>query len=259
MAKDYAKDVEQIEAMLDISSARVQQNVKVVTPDDFDGRDVMLHISSNTNIRKFIPSLTLRGSPQENRDITRVCVGPTLLGCMIGYAQMWDDVHGKASDGKEDNNGYKGGWKIYALPFKACLKPNTKMVYDVKYSDEHWLVTYNEETKEYIPQSAGRFFWSQITVIPRAKKYVTGDCVMLVEITLDEGIMLGKKVKLEKGYWKLEGPVPEAVESWKDDEEYTVTSISKAAFDSAKKIHADLLSHREVPKDIKRPNFLDWV
>lgn len=242
--KDYSVDREALETLLDISSARVQQNVKIVTPDEI-GQDFMLHISTNTDIRKFIPQLTLRGAPSENRDITRVCVGPSLLGCMIGYAQMSNDVQEKASNAKDEHNGYKGGWKIYALPFKAALKPNPKMVWDQRMSDEHWMVTYSEDTKEFRPVNAGRFFWKSLTLYTRSKTHVAGECVMYAEITMDGGIMLGANKRLAKGYWKIAGPVPENVATWKDDDAYEVTAISKQDYEQCKKLSADLLSYSD--------------
>lgn len=258
MVDKYKKDAQELEELLDITSTRVQQNVKIVTPEDYDDYPYMLHISTDTKIRKFIPSMTLRGSPTENRDITRVYVAPTLLGCMIGYAGIFDDVMGKASDGKEDNSGYKGGWMIYALPYSAALKPNTKLVYDFKYSDEHWLVTYNETTREFVPKPAGKFFVQAITLVPRNKKLPKPFMTFYVEITLDEGMPFGKKRQLEKGCWKIEGVDPDFVESWRDDElEYTFTSIPKAEFESAKRASADLLSHTDALP--ARPASLNWA
>lgn len=248
-----ANDRKLLEEMLDHMSTRVQQNTEVVTPKEV-GSDFFLHISSNPNIRKFVPQLTLRGSPMENRDVTRVYVAPTLLGCFIGYAMAEFEFLEKTSD-NNDEEGYRGGWKIYALPFGAALKPNTKMVQDQKASDEHWLVTYSPATKEFIPETAGRVFYQKMELISRSKNIPQAWITMYVEVVLDEGIQFSKNIKLEKGCYRIEGPEQRHVKSWSDDKEFKAVSISKGEYQAAKNQSAALLSHKELEN---KPAWINW-
>lgn len=248
-----ANERKKLEDHLEHCSARVQRNTQVVTPEDlveklgdaggnYDG-SFQLHISTNTNIRKFIPQLTLRGSPQECRDITRVYVAPTLLGCMLGYGAVEGDFFEYASDASEKD--YKGGYKIYALPCQASLKPNKSMVYDQSNTDEHWMVSYSPETREFIPVTAGRFFCSEMTFSSRTKKLPEGRLTMLVEIVMDGGLWFSKNIFLKKGYWKIQGTVNQNTESWKHDQDFTVESITKGDYMGEKLQRAALLSHEE--------------
>lgn len=244
-------DREQLEKHLDHCSVRVQRNTTVVTPEDlrkslgfekegYTGQH-MLHISTNTNIRKFIPSLTLRGAPTECRDITRVYVAPHLLGCMLGYAAVETDFFEYASDGEEKD--YKGGYKIYALPFSAALKPNKSMVPDQAATDEHWMVSYSPATVEYTPVTAGRFFCSNLQYFARSKKDPAGRLTLFVEVVLDEGIPFSKNFYLKKGYWKIEGTVNKNTEGWRHDQDFTVEPITKGEYMGEKVEKAALLSY----------------
>lgn len=232
-------------------SPRVQRNTEVVTSEDlvdllgdaggaYDG-GFQLHISKNTNIRKFIPQLTLRGSPDECRDITRVYVAPTLLGCILGYAVTENDFFALKSDGKEED--YKGGYKIYALPVKASLRPNKSMVPDVQGTDEHWMVSYSPETTEFIPESAGRFFVSAVEYEARSKNKPAGRMTLYVEITKPEGLWFSKNIYLAKGYWTIKGTVDRNTESWRHDKDFTVNQITRGDYMGEKVLKAALLSH----------------
>jgi hypothetical protein len=219
---------------------------------DYSG-EYFLHISTNTDIRKFVPRLTLRGSELENRDITRIYVAPTLLGCLIGYASAENDFMSLESDGKEKD--WKGGYKIYELPFKAALKPNTAMVHDQLASDEHWMVTYSPDTIDYVPKTAGRIFFDSVSYKARSKKRPHGEAVWFVEVTKDEGIPFGKKHFLAKGYWRVEGPVTMNATGWKQDGEFTVTKIQKSEYGNTKELRATLLSYQETNNP---PAYKDW-
>jgi len=235
-----ANDRDKLEKHLEHCSARVQKNTTVVTPEEV-GIDYFIHISTNTNIRKFIPQLTLRGAPSECRDITRVYVAPTLLGCILGYAATESDFFEYASDGEEKD--YKGGYKIYALPFGAALKPNKSMVHDQAASDEHWMVSYSPETTEFIPETAGRFFCVSLQYVARSRKTPQGRMTFYAEIVKEGGIRFSKNIHLDKGYWKIEGPVDQNTESWKHDQEFTAVSITKGEYMGEKVLRAAMLSH----------------
>jgi len=248
-----ATERDKIEKHLAHCSARVQRNTQVVLPEDlvaqmgdagglYDGGH-LLHISKDTNIRKFIPQLTLRGAPDECRDITRVYVAPHLLGCILGYAATENDFFAYASDNKEDN--YKGGYKIYALPCQASLKPNKSMVPDGPATDEHWMISYSPETTEFIPETAGRFFCASVQYEARSKNKPAGRMTLYVEIVKPEGLWFSKNLYLEKGYWKITGTVDRNTESWRHDKDFTLVGISRGDYMAEKGLKAALLSHTD--------------
>lgn len=245
-------DKKEIEEMLNLFE-KVKRNAKIVTAQEL-GQDYVLHISMNTNIRKFVPFISHRQIKGEDRTMARVCVCPTLLGAIMGHSGVdlaffrnIPDGKGMDDAGTQNNGGYRGGFKIYALPFKVGIKPNESIVPESKLSDEHWLVTYNDETKEYIPQAAGKIFYTQLVFRSSNDNYPKGDGTLYVEVTRDGGIAFSKSIHLTKGYWKIEGPTYDTVVSWKDDKMYSVKEISKTEYMSAKSAHADLLSYEETP------------
>lgn len=258
-----SRDKKELEEHLDRCSTAVQRNTVVVTPEDlvaalspvdkaYDG-SYHLHISTNTEIKQFVPRLTLRGDPSENRDITRIYVAPTLLGCIIGYANMENDFMSYRADGKESD--YKGGYKIYELPCQASLKPNKRMVLDQDASDEHWMVTYSPETITYTPKNAGRFYIEEMHYTGRTGKLPAGEITIMVEVKKEEGFPFSKNHYLKKGFYRITGPVARNTQSWKHDRAFMVEEISRSDFTTNKGLRAALLSHQE-PNDV--PAYAQW-
>jgi hypothetical protein len=231
---------------LDHSVDKVKNNVRVVTPEEV-GQNFFLHISTNTGIRKFVPTIGHRQADSENRTIPRICVAPSILGCLIGYSAIEYDFLSNQDD-------WKGGWKIYALPFEAALKPTSKLVYDSRHSDEHWLVAFNKETAEYIPETAGRIFYRSISYVARSGKVPAGEGTLYIEITKPEGFPFSKQYFLTKGYWKIEGPCPDYVRNWEDDKLFKVTELSQSEFRAVKNESAALLGMTD-----KIPTWVKWA
>ncbi len=192
-------------------------------------------------------------APSEDRTIPRVCVAPSLLGCLVGYAESESNFLNMSSTGTKEDDGYKGGWKIYAIPFKAALKPNARLVYDAKHSDEVWLVSYNEQNVEYKPESAGKMFYHAITFYPRSANTPIKEGTLYIEITKSEGIRFSPRFFLTKGYWCIEGPTAQHSSLAYSDKDFTVTEINKAKYQSAKDQAAALLGHEE-----PLPPYLKW-
>lgn len=232
--------IEQLTQWLETVPEKVRRNVNVVGPDDVK-LDYFLHISTNTAIKKFIPLIGRRQAISEDRTVPRITVATSLLGCFIGYAKADFDFKSYASNGTSENAYYKGGWKIYALPFEAALKPSARLVFDAKKSDEHWLVSYSRETNEYPSAEAGKMFYRSLRLISRSGEDPDGEMELYAEITKEEGIRFSKNHYLNPGYYRIVGPVQQNVQDWTDDEDYIVTPIEKTEYFSAKNASADLL------------------
>lgn len=247
------KAAQELDDWLNTASEKVQRNVKIVTPDDL-GQDCLLHVSVNTNIREFIPFIGKRQSPQEDRTVPRICVCPTLLGCFIGYGDA-ETTFLDIAPGSPTNVGavYKGGWKIYALPFKAALKPSGKLVWDGKHSDEHWLVPYSKDTAVYKGEAAGKAFCHAITLVGRADKIPSGEIILYVEVARDKGIQFSKQHLLTKGCWRITGPLFRNTASPADDKQHVIEEISKSDYSAAKNQTAALLGITDPV-----PAYLSW-
>lgn len=239
---------ELMEAWLVNQAEQVQRNVEIVTPEtaafgEYDGSH-MLHISTNTSLRKFVPVIGRRQAKEEDRTVPRICVCPTLLGCFVGYVKAIWDVENLVADGtKEDNNeSYKGGWYIYAFEHDASLLPNKKMVPDVKRSDERWLTLFSPEHTEYKPEVAGKVFYHRIIQQPNNDRLPYSHVEMFVEVRRAGGIAFSKNHYLKPGFYMIDGPAPASTIAWDSDKQFTVKSIDRETFFSYKKVSADMLS-----------------
>ena len=242
---------------LDTLSEKVKRNVAVVTPETL-GINYFLHISSNTNIKEFIPQIGTKQAPSEDRTVARVTVAPSILGCLIGHACSDYEFlelksNGVADPKKDIRTPYKGGYKIYSLPFKVALKPTKNLVYDSKVSDEHWLIAYNKESANIIPESAGKMFYRSIRYVGTSNNTPRADVTIYVEVTKEGGIAFSKKHYLTKGYWVIEGPIFQQVEKWTDDSSFTSKEITASEYKAIKEESAALLS-----VDDKLPAFMCW-
>lgn len=242
-----------LEDYLEQLSDKVQRNVEIVTPESL-GQNFMLHISMNTNIREFVPLIGRRQSPAEDRTVPRVCVAPSLLGCFIGYGDTESNfLSFKPGQKTPLGDTWKGGWKIYALPFEAALKPSGRLLFDTKHSDEHWLVAYNKDSAVYTPEAAGKAFYRVIQYKPNSDHAPLAEGTLYVEVSKAEGIHFSQNHFLKKGYWAVEGPTPKHASLTWTDRVYTVRAIDKQEYYSAKAAAADLLSLTE-----QAPAYLNW-
>ena len=248
-------DKELLEERLATLSPAVERNAEIVVPNE-DNNGYMLHISTNTNIKEFIPIIGFRQAKSEDRTVPRICVAPHLLGCLLGYAAVEQDFHNSYSNqesNKDKKKSYKGGYKIYGFEFGACLKPNKKLVYDADCSDEHWLVNYSEETTVYKPIDLGRIFVRAITYRGAKDEIPDSAMEMYIEIKNTDKVRFSKNLVLEKGYYRIDGPGEAGIESWKKDKDFNIVAISRSDYLSAKNACADMLSLTE-----GIPNYLKW-
>jgi len=245
-------DREDLERYIEILSPAVRRNVEIITPNDVMG-GYLFHISTNTNIRRFVPLIGFRQAKSEDRTVPRVCTAPTLLGCLIGYAAAEKDFREKKPTGLEEDDFYKGGFKIYGFEFKHALRPKKALVYDQAYSDECWLVAYNKETSEFQPINFGKVFYRSITSYGRADKTPYNVVEIYVDVQHNDGIRFSENQFLTKGYWKITGPEQKHVAGWKDDKSFTFEQISKSEYADLKNLSAGLLSYENA-----LPNFTKW-
>jgi hypothetical protein len=247
-------DAEQLLEYLDTAlPEKVQRSVTVVTAETL-GQDYMIHISTDTNIRNFVPLIGRRQGRMEDRTVPRVTVAPTLLGAFIGYAESeMCFMEACSNSDPHDDSVWKGGWKIYGLPFQACLKPNAKMVNDTRMSDEHWLVRYSQETSVYKPVTLGRCFYRELRLSARTGKNPTYDCSLYIEVVCPEGIRFSKNIFLKQGCHLIEGTAPSNLYSWASDEALKHREVSAGEYRAQKNACAALLGLSDPV-----PSYLSW-
>lgn len=188
----------------------------------------LLHVSTNHNIKTFIPTVTQRTGQTENRSVARVSTAPSLLGCLIGYVQGWDNFYWPE---KKKNGDLMQKWVVYRFDTPLSLLPNTKLLFDQKQSDERWLVGYSTDTQNYTPIKTARGFYKDVLLIGRAGKVPFKVMTVLIEV-LEDSLLFSKNIKLTKGFWEIKGPEPTGnVKSWDSDKPYQVRQITRAEYD----------------------------
>lgn len=188
-----------INEFLERQNDTVIKNIKVVSRQEH-GQKYMLHVTP-TKVRSYIPMMPRSSAGSENAMVPRVTVSDTLMGCLIGYTRVDDNIlNGQLYLGLD----YKNGYYIYGLDWEYALKPNNKLVYDAKYSNEHWLVNYNKDTVEYKPTLLGKIIPVHYSITPRSdtvQDYIL--VTFVVEILEDTEFYITPKKKVSKGYWKI--------------------------------------------------------
>lgn len=178
------------EQVLETLPSRIQNQVQIVLPEDL-GQDYLLHISVDKNIREFRPSVSNRTLNSEDRSVPRIATTPHLDGALAAY-----QAHPLDFDDPE----FDGLFKIYGLNFEAAVKPNARLLADVRQTDEHWLITYNRDTEQYKPFKMGEFALLSFTHLKRGERW-RFELVLKVN---SDNFPLNRQWVLEKGYYYLE-------------------------------------------------------
>ena len=194
-------DKKELEELLETVTPKVRNNVKIVLPEDID-QDFMHHIAIQ-KFKEMVPNISKRAASGEDNTLPRVHVCPTLVGCMQGYGSVNFHVYDSANTKTKANDVYKGYLNIYKIPFKACLKPGKRMVFDANETNEHWLVKYNSRTDTYPATIIGRLVPTSVTVTPVKDSDPIEDIGLVVEVFGKDNIVLDKKNTLKKGYWSI--------------------------------------------------------
>lgn len=226
---------EAIQQWLDLQPTPIRKAVEFVSAEEAGS---MLHMSLDGDIKKFIPYVTRRAAEKENISVPRVSVAPTIMGCFIGYVAAWSDIQWPDTRNKK----HKNGWYLYDIPYEYAISPDKKQLFDVEKTDEHWLVTYSPETREYKGNIIAKMFYAELKMVPVAGMQPSYLVKLLVEVLRDEPIRFGGDVVLEKGCWCIEGPAPEAHGEWSNIKPYKVNKIGYGEYAKLKGLSADMLS-----------------
>lgn len=250
---DAGSDKEDFYQWFSVQSKEVQVNGKIVSAEDCD-QDYMLHIDKQTPAI-FVPRLPKSAAKSENDTTARITVAPNLVGCMIGYARIEADVTGGTSKDKVEKTQFRGGYDICELPFKHCLFPNEKLVFDSQRSQEHWLVSYNKETLEYKPTKVGKLFISKITYETVTGKEPVARFEIYIEVNKEGGFKFSPGIYLDKGFYRATVSFDRENDKGSVNEErhFKVEPINPEGYKTAKQLSAAMLSHQD-----KVPKYLNW-
>lgn len=223
----------------------IRKELTVATPQSV-GVSHLLHLSKSSEIKRFVPGISRRGSHKEDRTVPRISTAPSLLGCLLGYASDIFDFHDRGAglnfSGKKQVP-FKGGYTIYGFPFQAALKPSSFLVPDTQLSDEHWLVPYDSEHSEYHPIQIGKVFYKMISYEVNESR-LSKRVEMYVEVNTEIPIWVDGTQRLTRGYWMLTVYGLHEGRAW-NDMECRVTPITTQDYTACKRNVASLLSFED--------------
>lgn len=197
---------------------------------------LLLHISTDGKIKKFVPCISRRTATKEDRTIPRVSTAPHLMGCINGYCATISDFDMVISDE------WKGGYYIYDIPFAVAGNPDKELVCDVDETDERWIIPFDAKHREIEPEIIGKMFMHSIYVENSDGDNRTWSPVFYVDIQKDTKVFLTKTVHLKKGYWRLQIGYSKNRQQFLDST-LSFSEITRAEYQGFKKQTAGLLSY----------------
>ncbi len=201
---DRSTAVKLLQPFFSLLTPEIRRELTVVTPETL-GTDHLLHISKDTDLKRFVPAITRRGLKGEDRTIPRISTAPSLIGCLLGYSSDLHDFHERKPGlrlNEQKSVPFKGGYVIYGFPFTAALRPSRKLVPDVERTDEHWLVAYDSDHTYYTPRQLGKVFYSEVRYQILAGK-PQHRIEMYVEVSTPTPIWLSARQRLTQGFWRV--------------------------------------------------------
>lgn len=234
----YEKDKDELKEYLELFNDKVKDNVQIISPDEI-GQDFLLHIRT-TPTKTLIPNVSKRQGYYEDNSIVRVHTSDHLMGCLIGYAATVSNTMDVEPEKKlTEDTAYLGGYYVYSVPFKAALQPNNQLVYDVKDTDEKWLINYNEENRSFDCNLIGKIIPQNLVATPVMGRLAKVEQTFVLEVVAPE-IKLSKKDTIKKGYYRFTLD--------KDRTEiFDIEEISKKDYDEQKGLKATMLEFKEPP------------
>lgn len=189
-----------MQAFLELHPEDVRSHLTVVTAEDV-GQDYFLRVDKNVP-EKYIPNMPKSAMKKEDNTVPRVTVAPSLIGCIIGYFRSEHDVV-YAGYGENPNDPFRGGYAISRLNYELALKPDETLVPDQERSNEHWLVSYDENTIEYVPEQIGKCWYSDITYLNAGgDKLAVMKLTLWLEVEIDN-FNLTPGTMLRTGYYEI--------------------------------------------------------
>lgn len=237
-------EYDQIEEFLRVGAPKVYKKARIVSRDMMDSK-YLVHLSSDTDIKSFKPEVSRRTMNIEDRTMARISGSPTILGAMLAYMADLQDFFLNVN---KHNKKWRGGWIIYGIPFRYAVRPNASLLPDVHSSNEHWVVGYNEKHQRVVPAQMGKIFYRDVKFTSNQKNYTdegyfTVEVNVYIEINKGFEVKWSEEVTLGEGYHRIviHDWAKYMKQRWKSGEDYTHYSISKRAYQDAKKLSAGML------------------
>lgn len=199
-----------IQDFLERMEPKVRDNLRVFSRED-SGAQYMLHIATD-KVKELPTNISRRAGMQENNTVPRICCSDSLMGCIVGAANVsYLAINTAVGEKRPGGRVYKGGFYIYQIPFDYVFAPNKKLVYDQELSNELWLCTYDAQTATYPLEVAGELYVDEVSTVPRTNKEPAQNVTVHVKVypgkslPLNSFVGIDDKRKLENSITVQEG------------------------------------------------------
>lgn len=201
-----------------------------------EGNKRLLHISTNTKIKEFVPVVSRRTAKNEDRTVPRVCVAASIMDCINGYVSFLVDFMDHSPEE------WKGGYVIYEIPYTVAGSPDKSLVPDVELTKEKWILPFDATHREIEPKKVGKMFVSNVFIENSSGNERTWSAVFYVNVSEPTGLWLTETTKLEQGYWRVQ--LAYSKDRWQfDDSTISFSEVPRTEYTQAKGVTAGLLSY----------------
>lgn len=154
----------------------------------------LYHVSTDPKLKRFYPRVSSKLYPNETAQIPRTSTSPSLLQCILGYGGFYQDTRYR-------DKTFNGIYYVYAPEWDVAFKPSQKLVGDVAYTDEHWLLYYKKEHYNRPCTRCGEFFVRSLNSVLKGDH--SDDEYELFLRVLTDGFELIPGKGLNRGYYRV--------------------------------------------------------
>lgn len=197
--KDIATKDEDFYNWLSLQSTQVQNNVKVVKQQESKYK-VMLRTDKSVP-ETFFPIMPTSAGDGEDNTCPRICVGPTLLGCLAGYGRVASDIVDHPAHEEPTSKDFNGGYYISAFAYTHALDVNQNLVPEAPITDEHWLVGFDSDSRIIKPVNVGKCFVKGVYFSNKGKVVPGVTYELIVNVNSGNSLWLDDKVEITEGNW----------------------------------------------------------
>ena len=213
-----------LKRQLKLLNPKVVKKLDIVSSEDL-GQDYLIHISF-IKTKELVPYISPVMNNNEDNTVPKIYTSQTIMNALEGIPPISYFIKNKRGGvdslhiGNKDRL-YHGGYYIYKIPFKYALKPKGVIApLEDKFSNEHWLVTYNEATLKYQTELVGCLIPLSFTTEPWYKEYATVQIDYQLELV--KPILFKPNLLIDPGYYTF------------DDKHQTLNTISKSEYSKTK-------------------------
>lgn len=231
----------EIDHWMSLWPGSTRKEMKLVTAKDI-GQDFVLRIDM-VPPKVFTPRLPMSTSKKEDKSVPRISSCAHVLGCLDGYGRYRPDVQDGSDKEIQKFNGYKGGYILQVIDFEAGIRPSNKLVPEVDYTNEIWLVNFNKDQASVKSKPIGKMFITRFTFVPVSHSRPSEFFTFHLEHHHKDPIEILPGIKSPAGYYRVDIVRTADVRPGADNTPMkTISPITKAEYDRTKSGSAELLS-----------------